>query len=319
MTKTLGSVPGCGKIVVIAGPTASGKSALAIRLALEEDGEILNADSMQVYLGMDIGTAKPTREERAVVPHHLLDVMEPDQEFNASIFRAMALPILEDMAARGKLRLVVGGTGLYIRALVGGLFDCGPADPALRRSLLEECRALGSERLHERLSRVDPAAAARIHPRDRVRIVRALEVFLQTGQPFSEWARGHGFGAGRFRVLKLCLQMERAELYRRIDQRCEDMIRAGLLEETEALLCRGYGPHLKPMKAIGYRHMVGHLQGRWTMEEALLGLKRDTRRYAKRQVTWFRADPDVNWVSPDDTEGILRRVRAFAGKPLTPI
>lgn len=305
------------KLIVIAGPTASGKSALAIRLALEMDGEILNADSMQVYRGMDIGTAKPTPMERVRVPHHLLDVVDPDQEFNASLFCDMALPVLEDLALRGKTRLVVGGTGLYIRALLGGLFECGAADQGLRRVLSLECETIGPERLHQRLYQVDPEAASRIHCRDRVRIIRALEVYTRTGRPFSEWVKGHGFRDGRFTVLKIGLDVERRELHARIDRRCETMVREGLLQETEALLKRGYGAELKPMKAIGYRHMVACLQGKSRAEEALSAFKRDTRRYARRQLTWFRADPDVQWVSPGDPEEILRRVKAFAGNPLT--
>ncbi len=299
------------KVVVVCGPTASGKTRLAVKLARALNAEIINADSMQVYRGMDIGTAKPTPEERGGIPHHLLDVVEPDQEFNAAIYRSMALQAAADISSRGRSCLVVGGTGLYIKSLLQGLFDCSPTDERLRESLRRECEALGPRMLHDRLRQVDPESAERIHPNDRVRIIRSLEIFHLTGRPASELMKAHGFREKTLSALKLGVKRERKELYGRIEARSIAMVEAGLVQETEKLLRKGYSPNLKPMRAIGYRHMVAYLRGEWSMEEAIVNLQRDTRRYAKRQLTWFNADPEIEWVAPGDFDVILKRVRKF--------
>jgi tRNA dimethylallyltransferase len=298
-------------VIVIAGPTASGKTHLGVDLALALGGEIVNADSMQVYRGMDVGTAKPTLGERRGVVHHLLDVVDPDEEFNAAQFRGAALPLIRDIQARGKVCLVVGGTGLYIKGLLRGLFDCPPADPELRRSLTAEARTRGTETLHEALNAVDPASAGIIHPNDLTRIVRALEIYRLTGMPASRVRETHAFRECPLRALKLYLNVDREVLYSRIDRRSLDMVRNGLVEETGHLLEKGYSPDLKPMKAIGYRHMVAYLDGACTLEEAIRSLQRDTRRYAKRQMTWFRADPDAEWVRPADTVALPGRIERF--------
>ena len=302
---------GAPKVVVVAGPTASGKSRLGVELALELGGEILNADAMQVYRGMDVGTAKPTSEEQKGVPHHLLDVVDPDEEYNAGIYRSMALPLVGDISARGKICLVVGGTGLYIKSLLGGLFDCPPADQLVRESLQQECEVRGCPDLHERLKSLDSQRASKIHPNDRVRIIRALEIIQVSKRLPSELSSAHGFKDKVFDALTLCLEVDRKELYERINRRTLVMVGAGLVEETERLLRQGYSPDLKPMKAIGYRHIIMHLRGGWSLNEAIRRIQRDTRRYAKRQLTWFRAVPEAIWVDPDDFDAVIEKVKDF--------
>jgi tRNA dimethylallyltransferase len=299
------------KVIVITGPTASGKSSLAVELALYLGGEIVNADSMQVYRGMDVGTAKPSIAQRRGIAHHLIDVVNPDQDFDAARYRALAVPQLQDLASRGILSFVVGGTGLYIKALLGGLLDCPPADSGLRKELGRVWDEKGPEVLYEELKTLDPESALRIHPHDRVRIVRALEIFHLTQQPPSSLVRRHGFRDNAFESLKICMEMDRKELYGRINQRSLAMIEAGLVSETEGLLKKGYSPDLKPMKALGYRHVVKFLEGAWTLDETTYELQRDTRRYAKRQLSWFGADPEMVWIKPKDIDGILKKIRAF--------
>lgn len=299
------------KILILSGPTGSGKSELAIELASLLGAEILNADSMQVYRGMDIGTAKLPVSERKSIPHHLIDIVDPDQEFNAALFLSHALPIIDDFSRKDIPLIVVGGTGLYVKALLGGLFRCPPSQRELRKKLWEECADKGSDYLYERLCRVDKKAAESIHPMDTIRIIRALEVVDLTGRPFSELTDEHGFSERRFSPLHLCLYVDREVLYHRINSRTLSMIDAGFVGEVEGLLAMGYGPELKPMKAIGYRHMVGYLKGDWDLDEAVRLIQRDTRRYAKRQITWFRADPEVLWVNPEDRSEIIEMVRAF--------
>ena len=250
------------KIVIITGPTATGKSCLAVKLALELNGEIVNCDSMQVYKGMDIGTAKPAHSERMGIPHHLIDIVNPDEEFNASLYREHALHVIHDILNRNRVCLVVGGTGLYIKSLLGGLFDCPQSDPDIRARLLNEYDKQGKKALYERLKQVDPESAATIHPNDRVRVTRAIEVFELTGMPFSKMVSGHLFADCGFSTLKMCLFIERDILYERINARSASMFESGIVEETERLLNKGYAPDLKPLKSIGYRHAIEYLQGR---------------------------------------------------------
>ena len=299
------------KVVVIAGPTSVGKSRLSVDLALALGGEIINADSMQVYRGMDIGTAKPTFEQQRGIPHYLLDVVDPEEQFNAANYRSMALPLITDIGIRGKTCFVVGGTGLYIKSLLDGLFQCPSTDLELRESLRSECEIYGPVRLYERLKQLDPEAAQKIHPNDRVRVTRALEIIHMTNKRPSDLSRQHGLRNRDLNALKFCLEIERKQLYNRINERSIAMIEAGLAEETEGLLSRGYSPGLKPMKAIGYRHMVKYLKRDCSLAEAIYNLQRDTRRYAKRQLTWFRADPEFSWVSPEDLNLILDKIKEF--------
>ncbi|HEY4745513.1 MAG TPA: tRNA (adenosine(37)-N6)-dimethylallyltransferase MiaA [Desulfuromonadaceae bacterium] len=284
------------KLLVICGPTASGKSNLALQLARHLDAEIVNADSMQVYRGMDIGTAKPTPAQREEIRHHLIDVAAPDHHFSAADFAAAADAAIGDIAARGKRVIVAGGTGLYIRALLKGLVDSPSGAGDIRRELQTEANELGNQAMLERLAQVDPELAARIHPNNRVRIIRALEVYRLTGIPLSRYQQAHGFSARRYDTLQIGIQVERTELYRRIDERVEHMVHEGLLEEVRGLLAQGYGRDLKAMRAIGYKEAAACIAGEYDRDEAIRLIQRDTRRYAKRQLTWFKADPDILWL-----------------------
>jgi len=299
------------KVIVLCGPTASGKSNLGIELAIRFTAEIINADSMQVYRGLDIGTAKPGPDERRLVAHHLLDLVDPDEPFNAAIFRQKALPIIKEIGSKNKTPLLVGGTGLYIKTLLGGLLVCPPLDPELRNSLQQECSEHGSAALHERLQTLDPRAAEKIHPQDRVRIIRALEIIQLTGALFSTQVKEHHFQDSPFQYLKIYLHLDREQLYRRINQRCLEMIEKGLLQETRGLLEKGYSPELKSLKSIGYRHMIRYLQGRSSWDQAVLDFQADTRRYAKRQITWFRADPEVVRFNPEQKVAISDAINEF--------
>ena len=307
-------------LVVVTGPTATGKSALAIELALRFDGEIVNADSMQVFRFMEIGSAKPTPEQRARVPHHMLDVVTPDVPYSAGRYAVAARAAIAGIHARGKLPLLTGGTGLYIRAVVEGLIEGAEADPELRTELeAEHARAVRDgdpQRLYRRLIDRDPEAAARIHPNDIRRVVRALEIATAAGRPSSHVREQHGFEDRPYRTLHLALDLDRETLYRRIDRRCREMIDAGLLQEMRDLAQAGYGPELRPMKAIGYRHLVPVVQGADTLVNALEAMRRDTRHFARRQLTWLRALPDLHWVDAADVEACARLVEAFlSGEP----
>jgi tRNA dimethylallyltransferase len=302
------------RFAALVGPTASGKSSLALFLAGRFRGEILSADSMQVYRKMDIGTAKPSREEREQVPHHLIDVVDPDQDYNAALFREQAGEIILRLHRHGTPIFVVGGTGLYLKALTRGLFSAPGADPVLRGKLMARGAREGSSTLHRQLRELDPEAAARIHPQDLLRIVRALEIYARTRRPISHLQRAHAFGERPYAVLKIGLAPERSELYRSIESRVERMMAAGWIEEVRTLLSSGYGRSLKSMQAIGYRHLAGCLCGESGLAETLAAIKRDTRRLAKRQLTWFRADREIHWFDPGRGEAaaeIEGRVRDF--------
>jgi tRNA dimethylallyltransferase len=298
-------------IVVICGPTGIGKTTAAITLAEACSGEIVGADSMQIYRLMEIGNAKPTPEEQARIPHHLIDIITPEIPFDAARYEKMAREIISDLHGRGKLPIVAGGTGFYIKALTQGLFDTIPHDPEVRQRLKKEADTLGGDALHERLSACDPETARKLHPNDTYRVVRALEVFETTGKPLSSHHRGHRFSGRPFRQLKLGLTMPRETLYERINTRVDQMLQAGLLDEVRNLLEKGYGPELKSMQSIGYRHMVDFIFGRLDWQEAVRTMKRDTRRYAKRQMVWFKADPDIHWLAPDELVEMRRLVEEF--------
>lgn len=299
------------KIIVVCGPTAMGKTSTAIALAEGFSGEIIGADSMQIYRWMDIGTAKPTPDEKARIPHHMIDIRDPDEHFDAQDYLRLAREVLVDLFERSVTPFVVGGTGFYIKALVHGLFEVEPADADVRNRLHRQINIHGSAFLHRRLSRVDPEAAEHLHPNDTYRIIRALEIFEITGKKMSAYHRAHRFQDNPFNVLKIGLHMDREQLYMRINHRVDAMIAAGFLEEVQKLLAKGYSPDLKSMQAIGYRHMVDFIQGRHSWEETLRTLKRDTRRYAKRQLTWFKADPDMIWYHPEQIEDIHRTIQDF--------
>jgi tRNA dimethylallyltransferase len=303
------------KLAIIVGPTAVGKSEVAAELALAIGAEIVNADSQQVYRYMDIGTGKPSEAERRRVPHHLIDVVNPDEDFNAAIFRRLATASIDDIRRRGKVAIVCGGTGLYIKALTRGLF-AGPAhDPALRAALFDEAERSGRAALYQRLERLDPAAARWIHPNDGHRIVRALEVLELTGKSMSQWQKEHAFADRPYIMLTIALNRERAELYDAINRRCERMIENGLLDEVRQLVARGYRLDLKPLQSVGYRHMGMVLRDERSMNDALDLMKRDTRRLAKRQLTWFRADRDLLWFHPTQTKEMRAALEKFLNEP----
>jgi len=287
------------KLVVVLGPTAVGKSDVVQDLAAQIDAEIISADSQQVYRHMNIGTAKPSTEQRKTIAHHLIDIVEPDDEFNAAMFRRFATDSAKQIARRGKQIIVCGGTGLYIKALTRGLFVGPGRDPEIRKALQSEIVEKGIGALYQRLEQADPAAAFSIHANDRQRITRALEVYQLSGRKISEWQKEHGFREGAFDVLKIGLNRPRPELYDLIDRRCERMIQAGLVNEIKGLIAKGYSLNLKAMQSVGYRHAGLFLQGEMGLDGALALMKRDTRRLAKRQLTWFRADKEIRWFHPE--------------------
>lgn len=299
------------QLVLIAGPTATGKTALAVALAARHDAEIVGADSRQVYRYLDIGTAKPTAAECATVPHHMIDVVHPDEHFDGARFRTSAMAVIQEALARRKRVFVVGGTGLYLRALTQGLFAGPPADPTLRQRLQQQEQDEGPGFLHTWLQRVDPEAAQRLHPHDSVRLVRALEVFLLTEKPISQWQREHAFSERPFATLTIGLAMEREALARRIEQRCREMVQTGLVDEVRRLWAMGYGPELPAMRTIGYAQIGDMLHGHYDTAEALTRMALETRRLAKRQMTWLRANPEVQWFPPTQVQDIESAIVKF--------
>jgi tRNA dimethylallyltransferase len=302
-------------VVVVTGPTGSGKTELAIELAKRFDGEIVNADSMQVFRYMNIGTAKPSLEERSTVPHHLFDVADPDEDYSAGRYAKEARAAAAAIHARGRLALLTGGTGLYIRAFLDGLIETGQVDRALRDRLENEQKRAAAEgdpqRLHRRLMEFDADAAERIHPNDVRRTVRALEILQQSGRTASSVRDAHGFRDRPFRVLHLCIDPGRETLIERIDLRAEKMIETGLLQEVRDLRERGYAADLRPMQAIGYRHIQPVVDGSDTLANALEAIKLDTRRFARRQRTWIRAVADVHWHDPREPTAVFDQVGEF--------
>ena len=301
--------PEARDIVIVLGPTAVGKSRAAVDLALRFGGEVISGDSIQVYRGFDIGTDKPTPASMRGIPHHLIDIVDPEVQFTAADFVREALAAASGIAGRGRLPLVAGGTGLYLKALVDGIFPGPGRDPAVRAALEAEAREKGLEVLFRRLEAVDPAYAAKVRDRDRVRIIRALEVHALTGRPLSEhFGRTESPVRGR-NVLRIGLRLERAALVRRIEDRVERMFARGLVGEVRALLEKGVPESAPPFRALGYRHVLDHLRGRMGLDEAVSLTKAETRQYAKRQMTWFRKMDGVAWFSPDDRPGLEEYVQ----------
>ena len=304
------------RVVAIVGPTAVGKSAVALALAERIGGEIVSADSRQIYRGLDVGTAKPSHAERARVPHHLLDVADPDERFDAARFRMLALEAIAGSMERGHPAIVCGGTGLYVRALRHGLFEGPSADTELRAALYERERLGGDGTLHAALAAADPITAARLHPRDTVRIVRALEVLRLTGRPISAWQRDHAFGDDDVETLVLGCGRPREEIAARIPARAHAMVDGGFLEEIRALWARGFGPELPALDSVGYREMGAYLRGELPFEAAFDAFTRATRRLAKRQMTWWRSDPTVVWFHPErDAADLIARASAWLTSP----
>ncbi len=298
------SAPANGPLaVLILGPTGSGKTALSLTLAERFNGEIVSCDSVAVYRGMDVGTAKPSNEERARAPHHLFDIAEPDQAFTAGDYSRLARAALREIAGRERLPIVTGGTGLYLRALTEGLFAGPVRQDDLRARLRQSAQNRGNTWLHRLLSRLDRASAERIHANDTAKLIRAIEVCLAGRRPMSEaLARDPLTG---FRLLRIGLTPPRTALYERLNQRCAEMFAAGLMEETRDLLAR-YGP-VKALDSLGYKQARAVLTGEWSKEAAIAAAQQGHRNYAKRQMTWFRREPDVHWIEGfgDDAESMV--------------
>lgn len=300
-------------LVVVAGPTGSGKSDLALRIAEDFCGEVVNCDSLQIYRYFDIGTAKLPEFERRGIPHHLIDIVDPGEHFSAGEYARRARRVISEIAARKRLPVVAGGTGFYVRALLDGLFP-GPARDDTVRARLEAREARRPGGLHRLLRRFDPEAARRIHARDTHKLVRAVEVCLLLRRPLTD-----AFAAGRdpltgFHVLKIALDPPRQALYERLDRRCERMFETGLVDEVNRILDLGFSPEVKPLESHGYKQALQHIRGELSLPEAVLQAQRNTRRYAKRQWTWFRREPGIQWFGgfgddPDVQAAVLEQIR----------
>jgi len=291
-------------LVVITGPTATGKSDIGVQVAAHVDGEIVSADSMLVYRGMDIGTAKPTIFKMGGIPHHLIDIVEPDQEYNVALFQQQARCIIKGIISRDKIPLLVGGTGLYIRAVIDDYdFSDTEGNESYRKALQNEAVENGPESLHKRLSEVDPLAASKLHPRDVRRVIRALEVHQHTGRPISSYHTLDQPGQQSYNLMMFGLTMDRETLYRRIEQRVDLMLADGLVEEVKKLINMGFSTELSSMRGLGYKEIAAHLTGEMSLTQAVDILKRNTRRFAKRQMTWFRRDDRIKWFSVDQCGG----------------
>jgi tRNA dimethylallyltransferase len=301
-------------VVVLVGPTAVGKSRVAVEVAKAFETEVLTADSRQVYRGMDIGTDKPTPEERQGIPHRLIDLVNPDESFNAGLYRRQALDEIERLYRDCRLPLVVGGTGLYVRTLLKGLCDAPPTDPIMRGALQQEAKDHGHDRLYARLVAVDPVVAARLHPRDESKVIRALEVHRVSGRRMSEYQQEHGFAEQPFSALIIGLNRDRDALYRGIEKRIDWQLAHGLIEETKQLLAQGYRRDSAAMKGLGYRQVGEHLAGEYDATEMVRRFKRDTRHYSKRQMTWFRKEPGIQWLTIEESESVQHTAALVIGQ-----
>ena len=305
-------------IICIAGPTASGKTALAVALAQQLDGEVISCDSMQIYKRMDIGTAKPSREERQGIIHHMLDVAEPNEEFSVGRYCEMADPILQDILARGKTPIVAGGTGLYMDALIRGNSFAPCPSTGMREKLEAQADQEGMEAMLALLDSIDPEAASKLHPADRKRILRALEVYYETGCTITEHNRQTQLIPPKYSPVWLGLEdAQRATLYERIDRRVDVMLEMGLIAEIRQLLAEGIRADSTAMQAIGYKEFVAALNGQITIEEAAAQVQQASRRYAKRQLTWFRRNPQMHWLRRENTDGleeIVQKARQIIGE-----
>jgi len=292
-------------LIVIVGPTAVGKTDVGIEVARRVNGEVISGDSMQVYKYMDIGTAKPTEAEMAGIPHHMIDIVDPDEEFNVARFQEMVGYHIHNINERGKVPILVGGTGLYVRAVLDH-YDFSPPGESLsqRKELMDLAALKGNQCLAEMLREVDPEAAGRIHPNDTRRLVRALEVYRTTGKPISSFQYVSETSPPKYNLGYFGLTMEREKLYNRIEQRVDKMMAGGLIDEVKGLVEKGYGPQSTAMQALGYKEIIDYLEGLCTMEEAVELIKRNTRRFAKRQLTWFRRDKRIRWIEVQNYESL---------------
>lgn len=288
------------KVLVILGATCVGKTQVSLKVADTVKGEIVSFDSRQVYRLMDIGTAKPTKEEQKRVAHHLIDVVYPDEKFTAADYAKKAREVINEIRARGKPPIAVGGSGLYLKALTQGFFEGPKADEGIREKLKKEAQEFGEPHLFNRLKQADPQAAERIHPNDLVRIIRALEVYELTGKPISAWQREGRYLPFPMGLVKIGLNLDRKKLYNRINLRVDRMVSAGLLEEVRALKERGFSPKLKALRTVGYQELFGYLEDKLDLSAAVEKIKLNTRHYAKRQMTWFRKDKQITWMDAED-------------------
>jgi tRNA dimethylallyltransferase len=293
-------------LVVILGPTASGKTALSLHVAERMQGEIVSCDSVAVYREFEIGTAKPSKEERRRIPHHLIDIAGPKELVTAGDYARLARQAIAEIAARGHLPIVVGGSGLYLRALLEGLFAGPPRSEELRIRLRERAAERGTDYLHKLLHRIDPAAAQTIHANDVPKVVRALEVSISSRAPMTGlWQQGRDALQG-FKILRIGLNPDRAALYARINQRAREMFSAGLLDETRMLIDR-YGSSVWPLNSLGYKQAMQHLRGELSLEQAIAEAQQGHRNYAKRQMTWFRREPGVHWIAEFGSEAAVQK------------
>jgi tRNA dimethylallyltransferase len=299
------------KLIVIVGPTGIGKTAFAIKVSKHFNGEIVGADSMQLYKHMAIGTAKPNEQEQKQIRHHMVDFLDPKDVFDAGKYMHLADQAIDKIISRQKIPVITGGTGLYVRALLNGLFRSSTICQKTLDQLSQAVKKNGSDAVHQQLAECDPDAAKKIHPNDTFRVIRALEVFLTTGKKISERQNQHDFKLMRYPSIKIGLYMDREKLYQRINQRVDLMIEQGLLDEVISLIENGYPLTLKSMQSIGYKQMGMYINGDVSFEEAVRLIKRDTRRYAKRQMTWFRKEPDVHWVRPDQYADVEPKIKQF--------
>ncbi len=295
-------------LVVVCGPTACGKTALGVELALRLGGEVVSADSMQVYKGLDIGTAKPTAEERRGVPHHMIDVAEPWENYSVARYCAEAAPVIEDIARRGRLPIIVGGTGLYIDSLVANTdFSSPSGDEALRAELMREAEEKGNVYLHELLRRLDPQVAETIHPNNVKRVIRAIEQISLSGKSRAELDESSR-RESPYHALRFAVEWDRAVLYERINARVDEMLEKGLVDEVRRVLIPALDRAGTAAQAIGYKEIVDCIEGRCSLDEAVETIKRNTRRYAKRQLTWLRRNGDINWLSPENAADAAEKI-----------
>lgn len=288
-------------LIILTGPTAVGKTKLSIKLAKAVNGEIISADSMQVYHYMDIGSAKILPEEMEGVPHHLVDCLDPDEEFNVVRFQQMAKEAMEDIYARNRIPILVGGTGFYIQAVTGDIdfTECGE-DNSYRKELEQLAKEQGAEVLHNMLAKVDPESAIAIHANNTKRVIRALEYYQQTGEPISQHNKQQREKESPYNLAYFVLNDERSHLYARIDARIDEMLKEGLVDEVKRLQQMGYHKGMVSMQGLGYKEILSYLDGTWSLEEAVYVLKRDTRHFAKRQITWFKREKNVEWFYKPD-------------------
>jgi len=296
------------KLIIIEGPTGVGKTSAALSLVRELPVEFINADSMQVYRYMDIGTSKPDPGELLIAPHHLISIVDPDEDFDAAKFMSLGRKIIDDVFLRGNIPVVVGGTALYVRALTKGIFEAPGKNESFRKKLM----VVENKDLHKKLAEIDPETALRVNPNDRVRTVRALEVYFMTGESITAHHDKHRFEDQPYDCLRLCLNRDREALYGLIERRVEEMMRLGFLNEVDGLLNMGYSPQLKSMQSIGYKQLVCHLIDKISLAESVAQIKTESRRFAKRQLTWFRKDPDISWVKlPERNCDIMDIIKNF--------